>query len=294
MNINNIKNYILFKDGKVVKNNGNIKFQDKELVIIESTSLMIEYQGSCNDTLTISINPNVNLELIEIININSNSNINEKIIVNEDSNLNRYLEVNNENNFTYQNNIEIKTNASYKSAYVDLSDGNTDASITCNLVGGYAQALTRLACLSANLEDKHYQITINHNAPNTYGNMDNYGVVENKGRLIIDGIGRITKGMKQSKTHQINKIIVFDKDCKAQANPYLYIDEFDVDASHGASVGKIDESQLYYLMSRGLTKNDAMHLVTYGYFMPIMEYIDNVDLREHFKKTLEEKVNYNV
>ena len=57
--------------------------------------------------------------------------------------------------------------------------------------------------------------------------------------IIIDGVGRIYKGMSGSDTHQTNKIIVFDEGCKAQANPYLYIDEYDVKASHGASVGKI-------------------------------------------------------
>lgn len=95
-------------------------------------------------------------------------------------------------------------------------------------------------------------MTLEHLAPHTYGDMDNYGIVKSKASLIIDGVGRIYKGMSGSDTHQTNKIIVFDEGCKAQANPYLYIDEYDVKASHGASVGKIDEDHLYYLMSRGL------------------------------------------
>lgn len=47
---------------------------------------------------------------------------------------------------------------------------------------------------------------------------------------------------------------------------------------------------MYYLQSRGLSKKDAMHLVTYGYFIPVMEFIDNADLREMFNETLKEKV----
>ena len=66
--------------------------------------------------------------------------------------------------------------------------------------------------------------------------------------------------------------------------------EYDVKASHGASVGKIDEDHLYYLMSRGLSKHDAMHLVTYGYFLPVLEFISVESLKERFSDVLKEKV----
>ena len=131
--------------------------------------------------------------------------------------------------------------------------------------------------------------SLTHFAPHTTGIMDNYGVVKDASNLVIDGIGTIKQGNHQSSSHQTNKIIVFDEKCNAKANPYLYIDEYDVKASHGASVGKIDEDHLYYLQSRGLSKKDAMHLVTYGYFIPVMEFIDNADLREMFNETIKRK-----
>ena len=148
----------------------------------------------------------------------------------------------------------------------------------------------RLAALARGEEKKHLTLSLVHEAPFTTGIMDNYGVVKNQANLIIDGIGTIKKGNHQSNSHQTNKIIVFDKGCNAKANPYLYIDEYDVKASHGASVGKIDEEHLYYLQSRGLSKEDAMHLVTYGYFIPVLEFIDNDELKELFNETLREKV----
>ena len=133
-------------------------------------------------------------------------------------------------------------------------------------------------------------MTLEHSAPHTYGDMDNYGIVKSKASLIIDGVGRIYKGMSGSDTHQTNKIIVFDEGCKAQANPYLYIDEYDVKASHGASVGKIDEDHLYYLMSRGLSKQDAMNRVSFGYFLPVLDFISVESLKVRFSDVLKEKV----
>ena len=92
--------------------------------------------------------------------------------------------------------------------------------------------------------------------------MDNYGVTKDHSELVFDGVGKIDKGMSQSSSHQTSKIIVFDPTCKAKANPYLYIDEYDVKASHAAGVGKMDEDHLFYLESRGLSKNAAMKLIT--------------------------------
>ena len=80
--------------------------------------------------------------------------------------------------------------------------------------------------------------------------------------------------------------MIFDKDCIASANPYLFIDDFDVKASHAAGVGKMDEDHLYYLQSRGLSKKQAMQLITYGYLKPVVEVIDNEKLREHFEHVL--------
>ena len=60
--------------------------------------------------------------------------------------------------------------------------------------------------------------------------------------------------------------------------------------AYGASVGKIDEDHLYYLQSRGLSKQDAMHLVTYGYFLPVLEFISVDSLKERFSDVLKEKV----
>ena len=104
--------------------------------------------------------------------------------------------------------------------------------------------------------------------------------------MVIDGIGTITKGQHGSAAHQTNKIMVFDANCIASANPYLYIDEYDVKASHAAGVGKMDEDHLYYLQSRGLSKKQAMHLITYGYLKPVIEVIDNEMLKERFEEAL--------
>ena len=181
----------------------------------------------------------------------------KNIKINESSEVLRYVEKNSHQNIQLDldENVDVYKYARVSCAYVELTDYTTLSKIKYRLLEEEAS-----------------------------------GIVKSKASLIIDGVGRIYKGMSGSDTHQTNKIIVFDEGCKAQANPYLYIDEYDVKASHGASVGKIDEDHLYYLMSRGLSKQDAMHLVTYGYFLPVLEFISVESLKERFSDVLKEKV----
>ena len=198
----------------------------------------------------------------------------------------------NENNSVNQEKVQLieevhlHRDAMCQVGYAELSDGSMQGEYTYYLDGENADAKVRMAILSKEKENKYYKVLIQHNQPHTYGQMDNYGVVKDQGHLVIDGIGTITKGQNGSASHQTNKIMVFDPDCVASANPYLYIDEYDVKASHAAGVGKMDEEHLYYLQSRGLSKKQAMQLITYGYLKPVIEVVDNEMLKEHFEKVL--------
>lgn len=179
-----------------------------------------------------------------------------------------------------------KTNSNLDVAYVDLNQAEIDGAIRVDLVGEQAQALVKHAVLSSRQDKKEYSIMLNHLAPNTKGNMLNYGVVQDEGKLTFLGIGRIAKKMVQSKTHQTSKIMVFDPKSEAKANPYLYIEENDVEASHAAGLGKMDPDHLYYLQSRGLSEVEAKKLITHGYLEPVIEGIDDEELKQEIHSML--------
>ena len=71
---------------------------------------------------------------------------------------------------------------------------------------------------------------------------------------------------------------------------YLLIDENDVQASHATTMGQIDENQLYYLQTRGLTKTQALGLITIGYLLPIASSLDDETLQEELSAKVEKKV----
>lgn len=296
MILENVSNYIVIHNGIIVDKmiSDDIHINNNSIIINNARELQIIYKIDQSNKYEqeIIVNDNNHLELIEMLDISANATFSKNVIIKDNVVIEHYHENNNNDivEFNYINKVAIARNSDIKSAYVELGDSLISSYINYDLNGEESRALIRLAAVSKKEDNKHYKISLNHYQKNTYGNMDNYGFVQDKASLVIDGYGRITKGNKGASTHQTNKIIVFDEGCKAQANPYLYIDEYDVKASHGASVGKINEDHLYYLQSRGLSKNEAMHLVTLGYFIPVLEFIKNEALKEKFNSTLKERV----
>lgn len=180
------------------------------------------------------------------------------------------------------NNVNIKANVEKNGEiamyFADFSLLKEKITVEINLNGEGAKAVWHLASLSANADNKEFDVSIYHNAPNTIGLSDNYGVCKDEGKLVFSGISKIFNGSVKSKTNQNAKIMVFDKASNAVAKPILKIDENDIEASHAAIVGKINDEHLFYLTSRGLSESEAKQLITYGYLKPIVNGFSDEDV----------------
>lgn len=222
----------------------------------------------------------------ENIEITCNEYVKVKILINEFENKNvKFVLKNNaflKLNFlsltqsacgNYLFDLEESSNAFV--AMADLVKGNVDFNATFNLLGDNANSEWHLASLGADDDKKVFNINFNHVAKNTTGVMSNYGVVEDESMMHFKGISHIKNGSIKSKTHQSAKIMVFDPKCHAKANPILKIDENDIEASHAAIVGKVNDEHMFYLCSRGISENDAKQLITLGYLKPITNYFED-------------------
>lgn len=283
--------YIVFKDGECIQSQlpDQVSYQDYQLSFDNQEPLEIQvvYELNQDMKITYKVSSHVEINIIET-RIIDHGCLHKIMNIAENAKVHIFHENNciNDEKVKCIDEVYLQRDAMCQSAYAELSDGHYEGIYRYYLDGENADAKIRMAVLSKEDEQKHFEVLIQHNYPHTYGQMDNYGVVKDQGRLTIDGIGTITKGQHGAASHQTNKIMVFDSECVASANPYLYIDEFDVKASHAAGVGKMDEEHLYYLQTRGLSKKQAMHLITYGYLKPVIEVIDNAMLKEHFEEVL--------
>ncbi len=188
------------------------------------------------------------------------------------------------------------TRNSYVSRYgqsnysvAEVNDSNTDSKTNIYLNEKYASGTTKTVAITSNHQEARFTQLVEHLAPETEGYIENYGVSNHNSVLVFEGIGKINKYMKRSIARQSNKGIVLSKNARLDANPLLLIDEFDVEASHGAAIGKIDDDQLYYLMSRGLTLKTAERLIINGFLSPVLKKLTTDELKEDFVLSVENK-----
>ena len=187
-------------------------------------------------------------------------------------------------NFSNNENLKITANlgqnSSFDVVFADFSDSNITVKTLVNLNKEGANCRWHLATLSNHKNHKKFDISFTHYVGHTFALMDNYGVSREKSEIIFTGVNHIKEGAKGSETAQNAKIIVFDQEARGTASPVLRIDENDVKASHGAVVGQLNEDHMFYLMSRGLSKEEARALITLGYLQPISkQFSDNIQQR---------------
>ena len=183
--------------------------------------------------------------------------------------------------------LNIDENSHINVFFADFTSGKEMYFFVANLLSKNASINWHLASLTAEKDNKFFDISVNHIAPSTYARMDNYGVCKDDGKLVFSGISTINNGAKGSKTHQNSKIMVFDKLSNGIAKPILKIDENDIEASHAAVVGKINDDHLFYLTSRGLTESAAKELITFGYLKPIMNGFIEEEIKEEISSLIE-------
>ncbi len=185
----------------------------------------------------------------------------------------------------------VYDNGSLIYALGQLNDGNVISDNVIKLLGKNANGESRNVLLTDKTNIHAVTVNIEHLAPYSNGKITNHGIVKDQGYLHVDGIGKINQGMSKSNSLQQTSIITLSKDAKVDSNPYLLIDEYDVMAGHGAAVGKVDSEQLYYLMSRGLSKQEAEKLIILGFLYPIIELIESDKIKTNFIKTIEKKLS---
>ena len=94
-------------------------------------------------------------------------------------------------------------------------------------------------------------------------------ISKNGGRAGYRGLLKVAKGATNAKSKVVCDALILDEDSRSDTYPYIEIDEDEVDIGHEATVSKIGEEQLFYLMSRGLTEAQASAMVVSGFVEPI-------------------------
>lgn len=140
---------------------------------------------------------------------------------------------------------------------------------------------------------QHFDLTTKtiHASPSTLGDMTARGILTGASRLVYQGLIRIDRGAHKSEDYLNSNTLILSPEAKVLDDiPSLEIEADDVKASHGATVGQIDQEQLFYLRSRGLNEREARRLLVSGFLEPLLAQIPSDDGRQRIAELVLDKV----
>jgi Fe-S cluster assembly protein SufB len=192
----------------------------------------------------------------------------------------RYTTIQNWSNNVY--NLVTKRAVCHEGATMEWVDGNIGSKVTMKypavyLVGAHAKGEVLSVAMAGEGQHQDAGAKMVHAAPHTSSTIISKSIARGGGRTSYRGLVQVMEGSHHSKSTVKCDALLVDTISRSDTYPYVDIREDDVSMGHEATVSKISEDQLFYLMSRGLTEDEAMAMIVRGFIEPIakelpMEY----------------------
>lgn len=211
------------------------------------------------------------------------------ILVKENTNVSMITYHNSDTKSLFHLNLKVEKDASFTLYNIITSDEDTKYEVLCDLTaeGANFDSLNVVLCGKEAKYDSF--IDINHLDKHTSSNLEIYAIAKDKANIILNNNATIKHGCSKSIAHQKAKGLNLNKEAKIKALPNLYIDEYDVVANHAASIGSLNPDDLFYLMSRGLPKEEASKIIIMGFINPLVDCITDTETKEMLKTNFIEK-----
>jgi len=218
-----------------------------------------------------------------------------ELVAHKDAHL-RYTTIQNWSNDVY--NLVTKRAYAYEGATVEWIDGNIGSKLTMKYPGVYlmgerAYGETLSIAFAGKGQHQDTGAKMVHMAPNTTSKITSKSVSRLDGRSTYRGLLNVAKGATNVKSTVRCDALLLDDTSKTDTYPYMEINQEDATITHEATVGKIGDEQIFYLMTRGFTEEEALSLIVNGFMEPFtkelpMEYA--VELNRLIKLEMDDSV----
>src|SRR2546426_5270182 len=192
----------------------------------------------------------------------------------------RYTTIQNWSNNVY--NLVTKRAVAQAGASMEWVDGNIGSKVTMkypavHLMGEHARGETLSVAFAGEGQHQDAGAKMVHCAPNTSSTIVSKSVARAGGRTSYRGLVNVQEGAEHSKSNVKCDALLVDTVSRSDTYPYVDVREDDVAMGHEATVSKVSDDQLFYLMSRGMAEDEAMAMIVRGFIEPIarelpMEY----------------------
>lgn len=186
----------------------------------------------------------------------------------------RYTTIQNWSNNVY--NLVTKRAMAYGDALMEWIDGNLGSKLTMKYPAVYlmepgARGETLSIAFAGQGQHQDAGAKMVHCAPNTSSRIISKSLSKAGGRAGYRGLVKVQRGATGCKSNVVCDALILDSDSRSDTYPYIEVEEDDVAMEHEASVSKIAEEQLLYLMSRGLTEAEASAMIVTGFIEPLVK-----------------------
>ncbi|MEM4152241.1 MAG: SufD family Fe-S cluster assembly protein, partial [Nitrososphaerota archaeon] len=171
----------------------------------------------------------------------------------------------------------------------DLGGGVSKSHIDNILAGNGARSDTLEVTMASGSQRIDVTANLIHKGVGTTGRVLVKGLGLDSSRMIFKGIIKIEQSAKNTSAYLAEHAMLLSPNARADAVPGLEIESDNVKATHSASVSQIDQEQIWYLMTRGLSRDEALRLVAMGFFEPVISQIDVAEVRWSIRHMLENK-----
>lgn len=322
---NNIKVLCDSSKIKITSNNekdiGNIELEygisedlTKQALNNANNSMNIEVNSFTEKKVQIEYNlDNENRELVSVINVIGNENSKAHIVMkyNSKGNVKGYnnlllkvqakcnsdikITIVNMQNFNSNNFVTIENNildsASVEYQIIDLGGKNSITNFYSNLSGKCSNNVINTIYLGS--ENQVFDLNYIAHLRGERSNIDIevQGALKENSKKHFKGTIDFKKGCKKSKGNENESCLLLSNSAKSIALPMLLCSEEDVEGNHSCSAGKLEEKQLFYIMSRGFNLKEAQKLIVKAKFNKIIEKIQDEKLKEEILNEIDKRLN---
>jgi Fe-S cluster assembly protein SufB len=186
----------------------------------------------------------------------------------------RYTTIQNWSSNVY--NLVTKRAMAYGDSLMEWVDGNLGSRLTMKYPAIYlmepgARGETLSIAFAGKGQHQDAGAKMVHCAPNTFSRIVSKSISKAGGRASYRGLAKVVNGARHCKSNVVCDALILDSNSRSDTYPYIEVDEDDVTIEHEASVSKISEEQLFYLMSRGLSETEASSMIVTGFIEPLVK-----------------------
>ena len=295
-NLKEFKNVEIINEGcsleKSISNKklvyGNGKILEENILKNANSSLKI-ISNSKNSNIKIKYNfDDENLELIDNIEIIANSNVN---VVIENSSKTKENLLNGETNNFYSIENEINNKAEVNYTIIDIGAKNSISNYYSNMLGSSSKNNLKTIYLGTKNEVKDINYIAEIRGENSNVDIDVQGALKDESKKHFKGTIDFKKGCKKSKGNENEFCILLSDKAKSLALPMLLCTEDDVEGNHSTASGKVDNKDLFYIMSRGLSYKEAIRLIVKAKFNQIIQTIKDEELKEEILNEIDRRID---